>query len=84
MKDAVKTKHKNTARRHGLRIALPDKTPNKLSATRNNGKINAIPNIRISLRTKSRYSSKRIRFPRLLGVKPSKTSTACGRIRYAR
>ena len=60
---------------------MPDRTPKRLSATRKRGKTNAIPNIRISLRTKSRYSSKRIRFPRLLGVNPSKTSTACGRIR---
>ena len=84
VKAAVNTKQRNTARRHGFRIAFPDKTPRRLSATRNSGKTNAIPKIRINLKTKSRYSSNRIRFPRLFGVKPSKTLTACGRIKYAK
>jgi len=78
---AVNKKQRKTAVRHGLSIDLPDNTPSKLSATKNSGKTNAMPNIKISLSTKSKYSSKRTRFPRLSGVKPSNTSTACGRIK---
>ena len=76
VKIAVNKKQRKTAVRQGFNIALPDKTPNRLSATKNNGKTKAIPKIKISLNTKSRYSSNRTRFPRLSGVKPSRTSTA--------
>ena len=43
---AVNKKQRKTAVRHGLSIDLPDNTPSKLSATKNNGKTNAMPNIK--------------------------------------
>ena len=76
VKVAVNRKHRNIARRHGFKIALPEITPNKLSATKNNGNTKAMPKIKMSLNTKSKYSSNLTRLPKLFGVKPSKTSTA--------
>ncbi len=81
MKAAVKRKHENTAMRHGRRMDFPESTPNKFKATKKSGRMNANPNIKINLKTKSRYSSNLTRFSRLLGVKPNKISTACGKIK---
>ena len=43
---AVNKKHRNTAVRQGFRIDLPDTTPSRLRATKNNGNTKAIPNIK--------------------------------------
>ena len=74
----------NTAVRQGLRMDLPDKSPSRFKATKNSGRTKAIPKISINLNTKSRYSSNLTRLPRLSGVNPSNTSTACGKIKYAK
>jgi hypothetical protein len=76
VKVAVKRKQRNTAILHGFRIDLPDITPRRFKATRKRGSTKANPNINISLKTKSKYSSNLIRLPRLSGVKPRSTSTA--------
>ena len=78
---AVKTKQRKTAVRQGFRIDLPDNTPSKFNATKKSGKTKAIPKISIKRKTKSKYSSNLTRFPRLSGVNPRSTSTACGKIK---
>lgn len=80
---AVKRNTKKTANLHGFKIDLPETNPSKFSSNKNKGRTKAIPNKRINRITKSRYSSNLTRLPKSFGVKPSKTSTACGRSRYA-
>ena len=84
VKAAVKRKQENTATRHGRKIVLPEIMPNKFKATRKSGNINARPKIKISLRTKSKYSSNRTRLSKLSGVNPNRMLTAFGRIKYAK
>ena len=71
----------NTQMRQGLRIVDPLKKPIKLKVRRKTGSSKAKPKSKIILKTKSRYSSNLTRFSRLLGVKPNKLSTACGKIK---
>ena len=78
---AVNTKQRKTAVRQGFRIDLPDNTPSKFNATKKSGKTKAIPKMSIKRKTKSKYSSNLTRLPRLSGVNPRSTSTACGKIK---
>ena len=83
VKAAVKTKQRKTAVRQGFKIDFPDNNPSKFKATRKSGNTKEIPKIRINRKTKSKYSSNLTRLPKLSGVKPRRTSTAWGKIKYA-
>ena len=78
---AVNRNIRNTAKRQGLSNERPLTRPNMFKESRNNGRTKAIPKSKINLKTKSRYSSNRIKFPKSLGVKPRSIFTACGKIK---
>ena len=80
---AVKRNIKKTAIRQGLSNDRPLIKPRIFNESKSSGRTKATPNSRINLITKSKYSSNLMRFPKSLGVKPSKIFTACGKIKYA-
>jgi hypothetical protein len=54
----------------GRSIAEPDTTPMRFKARRKTGSSNARPKTRSNLRMKTRYSSKRMRLLKSVGVSP--------------
>ena len=77
---AVNRNMPNTLPRQGFKIAFPVSTPAMFSATKNTGNSKANPKINIMRTTKSRYSSNLIKLSRDVGVNPSNTLIASGRM----